>query len=89
MKGLLKSKRVLTLFRSDNNKKKRSFTMKLIRIACCLLVLLLSLVASAFVTAHPVAAQGLNPPRPSGATCEGGPHQVLHNQLQELCAALT
>jgi hypothetical protein len=69
MKGVLKSKLVLTLFRSDNNKKKRSFTMKLIRIACCLLVLLLSLVISAFVAVHPAAAQGLNPPRPSGATC--------------------
>jgi hypothetical protein len=43
--------------------------MKLICVACCSFVLLLSLVAFAFLAIHPAAAQGLNPPRPPGATC--------------------
>ncbi len=33
-------------------------------------MLLLSLVALAFVAVHPVAAQGLTPPPPAGATCD-------------------
>ncbi len=44
--------------------------MKILRVTCCLFVLLLSLVAFAFVAVHPVAAQGLNPPPPPGATCQ-------------------
>ena len=44
--------------------------MKLLRVTCCLFMLLLSLVAFAFVAVHPVAAQGLNPPPPPGATCQ-------------------
>jgi hypothetical protein len=45
--------------------------MKLFRIACSLVVLLLSLVAFAFVAVHPAAAQQtLNPPPPSFETCK-------------------
>jgi hypothetical protein len=45
--------------------------MKLFRITCSLLVLLLSLVAFAFVAVHPAAAQqALNPPPPSFETCK-------------------
>jgi hypothetical protein len=45
--------------------------MKLFRITCSLLVLLLSLVAFAFVAVHPAAAQQtLNPPPPSFETCK-------------------
>jgi len=43
--------------------------MKLFRVTCCLFVLLLSLVAFAFVTVHPAVAQTLNPPPEPGATC--------------------
>ena len=44
--------------------------MKILRVTCCLFVLLFSLVAFAFVAVHSVAAQGLNPPPPEGATCQ-------------------
>jgi hypothetical protein len=44
--------------------------MKLLRVTCCLFILLLSLVAFAFVAVHPTAAQELNPPPPPGATCQ-------------------
>jgi hypothetical protein len=44
--------------------------MKLLRVICCLFILLLSLVAFAFVAVHPAAAQELNPPPPPGATCQ-------------------
>jgi hypothetical protein len=45
--------------------------MKLFRITCSLVVLLLSLVAFAFVAVHPAAAQqALNPPPPSFETCK-------------------
>ena len=44
--------------------------MKLLRVTCCLFMLLLSLVALAFVAVHPVSAQGLTPPPPPGATCQ-------------------
>lgn len=43
--------------------------MKLLRVSCCLFMLLLSLVAFAFVAVHPAAAQELNPPPPPEATC--------------------
>lgn len=43
--------------------------MKLFRITSCCCVLLLSLVAFAFLAILPAAAQGLNTPRPPGATC--------------------
>ena len=46
--------------------------MKLFRITCSLLVLLLSLVAFAFVAVHPARAQELNPLPPSFETCKGG-----------------
>jgi hypothetical protein len=52
------------------NFKKRSFTMKLFRITCSLLVLLVSFIAFAFVAVHPAAAQDLNPPPPSFETCK-------------------
>ena len=45
--------------------------MKLFHITSCCLVLLLSLVAFAFVAVHPAAAQqALNPPPPSFETCK-------------------
>src|SRR6266571_7678619 len=44
--------------------------MKILRVTCCLFVLLLSLVALAFVAVHPAAAQGLTPPPLPGATCQ-------------------
>jgi hypothetical protein len=45
--------------------------MKLLRVTCSLAVLLLSLVAFAFVAVHPAAAQQvLNPPPPPEYTCK-------------------
>ncbi len=44
--------------------------MKILRITCCLFILLLSLVSFTFVAVHPAAAQGLNPPPEPGATCQ-------------------
>jgi hypothetical protein len=44
--------------------------MKLLRATCCPFVLLLSLVALAFVAVHPAAAQGLTPAPPPFATCQ-------------------
>ena len=44
--------------------------MKHVRLTCTLIVLLLALVASAFVAAHPAKAQSLNPPPPSFETCK-------------------
>jgi hypothetical protein len=45
--------------------------MKLLRLTCALVVLLLSLLAFAFVAVHPAAAQqALNPPPPSFETCQ-------------------
>jgi hypothetical protein len=51
--------------------------MKLFRITCSLVVLLLSLLASAFVTVHPAAAQTLNPPPPSFETCKAAGNQTI------------
>jgi hypothetical protein len=44
--------------------------MKLLRVTCCLFIFLLSLVAFAFVSAHPARADGLNPPPRPGSTCQ-------------------
>lgn len=44
--------------------------MKLFRITCSLLELLLSLVTSTFVTVHPAAQQALNPPPSPDYTCK-------------------
>ena len=44
--------------------------MKHFRLTCTLVVLLLALVASAFVAAHSAKAQSLNPPPPSFETCK-------------------
>lgn len=44
--------------------------MKLLRITSCFCLLLLSLVAFAFLAVHPAAAQELNPPPPPGTTCK-------------------
>jgi hypothetical protein len=44
--------------------------MKILRVTYCLFILLLSLVAFAFVAVHPAAAQELNPPPPPGANCQ-------------------
>jgi len=44
--------------------------MKLFRITCSLVVLLLSLVVFAFAAVHPAAAQTLNPPPPPFLTCK-------------------
>jgi hypothetical protein len=44
--------------------------MKVLRVTCCLFILLLSLAAFAFEAVHSVAAQTLNPPPPAGATCQ-------------------
>ena len=51
--------------------------MKLLRVTCCLFVLLLSLVAFAFVTVHPAGAQTLNPPPPSFETCRAGENVTI------------
>ena len=42
--------------------------MKLLRVTCCLVVLLLSFVVFAFLSVHPAVADGLNPPPPEGST---------------------
>jgi hypothetical protein len=44
--------------------------MKILRVTCCLFILLLSLVAFAFVAVRPAAAQGLIPPPPQRFTCQ-------------------
>ena len=44
--------------------------MKHFHLTCTLVVLLLALVASAFVAVHPATAQSLNPPPPSFETCK-------------------
>ena len=44
--------------------------MKHFHFTCTLVVLLLILVASAFVAVHPATAQSLNPPPPSFETCK-------------------
>ena len=44
--------------------------MKLLRVTCGLVMLLVSLVVFAFVGVHPAAAQQLNPPPPPEATCQ-------------------
>ena len=44
--------------------------MKHVRLMCTLIVLLLALVASAFVAVHAAKAQSLNPPPPSFETCK-------------------
>jgi hypothetical protein len=51
--------------------------MKLFRITGCCLVLLLSLVAFAFVAVHPARAQELNPPPPSFETCRAGENVTI------------
>jgi hypothetical protein len=51
--------------------------MKLLRITCSLLVLLLSLVAFAFIAVHPAAAQTLNPPPPPEYSCRAGANVTI------------
>ncbi len=51
--------------------------MKLLRVTCCLFILLLSLVAFAFVAVHPARAQDLNPLPPPGATCHTTGHGTI------------
>ncbi len=51
--------------------------MKHFRLTCFLVVLLLALVASAFVAVHPAKAQSLNPPPPSFETCRAGENVTI------------
>ena len=51
--------------------------MKILRVTCCLFVLLLSLVASSFVAVHPAAAQTLNPPPPPEYSCRAGANVTI------------
>jgi hypothetical protein len=51
--------------------------MKILRVTCCLFVLLLSLVAFSFVAVHPAAAQTLNPPPPPEYSCRAGANVTI------------
>jgi hypothetical protein len=51
--------------------------MKLFRVTCCLFILLLSLLAFAFVAVHPARAQELNPPPPPEYSCRAGANVTI------------
>ena len=63
--------------------------MKILRVTCCLFVLLLSLVAFSFVAVHPAAAQTLNPPPPPEYSCRAGANVTITPTGNTLTIAAT